>query len=205
MKQMQMKVNGWGGRRDGAGRKRVHSSGVSHRKRQRVTRHTPVHVNIRYNTRIRNQEFLLILKRAILSAQSKGMRFLHYSVHGNHLHFILEASSQKKFTSAMRSLTVSLAKGLGSEPVQLGRYHLHVLRTPAEVGNAVKYVVFNDLKHSGKKLIKVDSYSSAGRYLRIPHYKSVSELDVPKTWLMQNHLEKGNSEQRAKRTSSPSG
>ena len=37
-----------GGRRPGAGRKRIHSQGVSHLKRETVTRRTPQHINFKF-------------------------------------------------------------------------------------------------------------------------------------------------------------
>ncbi len=171
MKQLKLNVHTWGGKRPGAGRKRIHSPGVSHRKREKITRHTPVHINLRYETRIRNRDFLEILKRAILSAQSKGMRILHYSVQSNHLHFIVEANTNRTLTSGMRALTVTIAKGISTERVQIERYHLHVLRYPKEARNAVQYVVYNEKKHTGKMLI--DSYSSL---------RPVTGLDQPRSW-----------------------
>lgn len=186
MKQLQMNVNGsrWGGRREGAGRKRIHSTGVSHRKRERITRHTPVHITIKYSTRIRNKAFLEILKRAILSAQSKNLRIIHYSVQSDHIHFIIEANGNRKLTAGMRSLSVTLARGLNDEHVQVERYHLHVLRNPVEVKNAVRYVVFNEEKHSGKR--NIDSYSSVSRYLKLQFDLCITELDDPKSFLLSS-------------------
>lgn len=83
-------------------------------------------------------------------------------------------------------MTVTISKGLGQEQVQLERYHLHVLRTPTEVKNAVSYVVFNELRHSGKKLIKVDGYSSVGRYLKLTSDCCVTKLDQPRSWLLSS-------------------
>lgn len=182
MKQLDLKVNNWGGKRKGSGRKRIHSKGVSHRKRERVTRHTPTHVNIKYEASIKNKDFLRILKRAILNSRKKGLRILHYSVQLNHVHFILEADTREKFISGLRSLTVTIVRGMNRGAVQKERYHLHVLRCPKETKNAVKYVCFNEERHSGKR--SLDSFSSVGKLLNVKFDYCVTELDEGKSYLM---------------------
>ena len=82
------------------------------------------------------------------------------SVQSNHVHFILEADSNGILESGMRSLTVTLAKGINKGKVQLGRYHLHVLKTLRETKNNINYVLFNEQKHTGKKVVTMDAYSS---------------------------------------------
>ena len=94
----------------------------THRKRAKISRHTPSHVNMKYNASIRNKEFLRILKRAILNSRRKGLRILHYSVQSNHIHFIIEADNNKLLERGMRSLTVTMVKGINRGKVQLQRY-----------------------------------------------------------------------------------
>jgi REP element-mobilizing transposase RayT len=161
-KQMSLNLNRgtWGGRRTKCGRKRIHSRGVSHRTRESVNPKRPLHVNFKYRVSIRNKEVLKILKRALINSGAKGLRILHYSVQSNHMHFILEADNNKILETGMRSLTVTIAKGINKGKVQLERYHLHVLKTIRETKNAISYVLFNEQKHSGKKCIELDGYSS---------------------------------------------
>jgi REP element-mobilizing transposase RayT len=161
-KQMSLNLNRgtWGGRRTKCGRKRIHSRGVSHRTRESVNSKRPLHVNFKYRVSIRNKEVLKILKRALINSGAKGLRILHYSVQSNHMHFILEADNNKILETGMRSLTVTIAKGINKGKVQLERYHLHVLKTIRETKNAISYVLFNEQKHSGKKCIELDGYSS---------------------------------------------
>jgi hypothetical protein len=161
-KQMSLNLNRgtWGGRRTKCGRKRIHSRGVSHRTRESVNSKRPLHVNFKYRVSIRNKEVLKILKRALINSGAKGLRILHYSVQSNHMHFILEADNNKILETGMRSLTVTIAKGIKKGKVQLERYHLHVLKTIRETKNAISYVLFNEQKHSGKKCIELDGYSS---------------------------------------------
>jgi len=136
-----------GGKRSGSGRKRLHSKGVAHRTRETVTNRTPVHVNFKYKTHIRNKSCLKLLKRAIVNARGYGLRIIHFSMQHNHIHLILEPVSNEIMTSGMRSLTITFAKGLKAGKVQLERYHLHVLKTKREAINARNYVLFNKQKH----------------------------------------------------------
>ena len=136
-----------GGRRAGSGRRRIHSKGVSHRIRETVTQRTPVHVNFKFRTQIRNKACLKLLKRAIVNARGYGLKVIHFSMQHNHIHLILEPGSNEMLTLGMRSLTITFAKGLKIGKVQLERYHLHVLKTRREAVNARNYVLFNKQKH----------------------------------------------------------
>ena len=161
-KQLELNLNlgRHGGRRPGSGRKRIHSSGVSHRKRERVSSKTPLHINFKYKVQIKNKTCLKILKRAITNARSLGLRVIHFSLQTNHIHLILESQDNETMTKGMRSLTVTLAKGVGKGKIQLGRYHLHVLKSLRETKNAVNYVLFNEQKHSQRKVSRIDGFSS---------------------------------------------
>lgn len=150
----------WGGRRPGAGRKRIHSKGVAHRSRELVNHRFPLHINFKVSAFIRNKVCLRILKRAILNARQKGLRIRHYSLQSNHIHLIVEADDNSILESGMRSLTVTFAKGLRLGKVQKERYHLHVLKSLREVRNAVHYVWFNEEKHRKLKKAFVSPYSS---------------------------------------------
>ena len=55
---------------------------------------------------------------------------------------------------------MTTAKGIKKGKIQLERYHLHLLKTIRETKNAIHYVLFNEQKHSGKKRIELDRYSS---------------------------------------------
>ncbi len=73
MKQMKLNLQKgkWGGRRPWSGKNQIHSKGVAHREREKVTRRTPLHVNFRYRTVIRNKTTLKLLKRAIIREFAK--------------------------------------------------------------------------------------------------------------------------------------
>lgn len=150
----------FGGRRPGSGRKRIHSKGVSHRLREKVNVKTPVHINFRYKTHIRNKEALKVLKRALINSRKMGLRVIHCSMMTNHIHIIAEVENNRILTKGMRSLTVTFAKGLKKGRIQVQRYHLHVLRSVKETKNAISYVLFNQQKHAKKQYSVIDQYSS---------------------------------------------
>ncbi len=149
-----------GGRRPYSGRKRLHSTGVSHSSREQVRTHTPLHVNFKYKITVKNKEGLKALHKAIKNSRSHGLKIIHYSLQHNHVHLIIQAANNKLLTKGMRSLTITLAKKLDQGRIQIQRYHLHVLRSTREIKNAIHYVLFNERKHTGR--MTLDSYSTAG-------------------------------------------
>lgn len=181
MKQTSMKLNGQnhGGLREGAGRPRIHSKGVAHRVREKVTRQTPVHINFRFKTHIRNKSSLKLLKRAIANARSYGLRIVHFSMQSNHLHFIIEADNNDILTTGMRSLTITFAKGIGRGKVQVERYHLHVLKGLQETKNAINYVLLNKQKHEKGTCSTVDEYTSIyGMYSLMKTYAKLNKITL---------------------------
>ena len=148
-----------GGKRPGSGRKRIHSPGVAHRIRETLNRRTPLHINFRYRTHIRNKTTFRLLKRAILNGRRKGLRIIHYSFQKNHVHLIVEADSNQVLTKGMRAVTVTMAMGMKKGRIQTQRYHLHVLKSLRETKNAVRYVLFNEQKHE-KGNSRAGEYSS---------------------------------------------
>lgn len=148
---MSFQINRHGGYRKGAGRKRIHSRGVAQETREKVSHRVPLHVNFKYRMHVRNKETLKILKRSIQNARIQGLRILHYSFQSNHVHLIIEATSNEILTRGMRSLTNAMAKRIDRGRIQIQRYHLHVLRTFREAKNAIRYVLFNQQKHDSPR------------------------------------------------------
>ncbi|WP_408096125.1 transposase [Peredibacter sp. HCB2-198] len=190
-----------GGRRPGSGRKRIHSRGVAHRTREKVNGKTPLHINFRVKTSIRNKECLKILKKAIKNARSQGIRILHFSLESNHVHLIIEATSNQILTKGMRSFTITFAKGINKGRIQFERYHLHVLKTLRETRNAIHYVLFNHQKHTGLKTAYVSTYSSLGVIKNLKELAKemrmtvvlrgipdLNFLDDPRSWLAKKSL-----------------
>lgn len=164
MRKKQLELNLYqgrhGGRRPGAGRKRLHSKGVSHRTRETVTHRNPLHINFKYKVQIRNKTCLKILKRAVINARKHGLGVIHFSLQSNHVHLIVEATDNETLTRGMRSLTVTFVKRLKRGKIQLSRYHLHVLKTIQESKNAINYVLFNQQSHEVQRFSKIDGYCS---------------------------------------------
>src|SRR3954469_9515540 len=85
----------WGGRREGAGRKR--GNRVSHHPRPRFEKPAAVHVTTRMRSHVRNRRTLRghrLIRGFLEKAVGKfGLRVIEYAVLGNHVHFIVEADS----------------------------------------------------------------------------------------------------------------
>jgi REP element-mobilizing transposase RayT len=157
----------WGGARRGAGRKRrvgdlgePRRAQVPHRARQDVSRHHPVHVTLRMLERVWNLRSLRSF--AIFDAAVRGVatrpdfRVVHFSVQRNHVHLVVEAAGSRALANGVRALSIRLARGMNAlmgtrGPLLDGRYHAHVLRTPAEVRNALRYVIGNHASHAARR------------------------------------------------------
>lgn len=92
---------------------------------------------------------------------------------GDHLHFIVEADGNRALSEGMQGLTVRLAKGLNRIMSRHGkvfadRFHAHVLETPAEVRNALAYVLLNHRSHVARigapAPASLDRFSSAATF-----------------------------------------
>ncbi|HET7787942.1 MAG TPA: transposase [Myxococcales bacterium] len=95
-----------------------------------------------------------IVEDALRTARERfGVRIIHYSIQGNHLHLIVEAESVEALSRAMQGLSIRLAKRLNALIDRHGgvfadRYHAHPLKTPRETRRAVRYVLTNHRHHT---------------------------------------------------------
>ncbi len=138
-----------------------------------------------YNLRSR-RAFSVVGRAIATSAERFGMRIVRFSVQGNHVHLIVEATATGSLSRAMQGFSIRVAKGLNAMMKKRGRvladrYHARPLRTPTEVRRAVAYVRDNARKHAaeyGKPLPMkyVDEYSSEGAPVA---------LTRPHTWLLR--------------------
>lgn len=161
----------WGGKRRGAGRKPDRTlSRVSHSMRERVTRHTPVHLTLRFvdglpNMRTRERHRCVV--DCLIRASRETFRVVEYVLLSNHMHLIVESASERALSDGMQALCVRIARAVNRAlrrrgPVFADRYHVHVLRTPRETNHAVAYVRRNAAKHGVMRIDERDHYSSAG-------------------------------------------
>jgi putative transposase len=148
----------WGGRRRGAGRKPADGkkARAAHRRRPAIVKGGPMHVTLRLCDgvpRLRRRRGYQMVRRAmVLANRFDGAWICEVSIQQNHLHLIAEAASQKALTKMVRSLEISLAKRINGarrrcEAVFGDRYNVVSLKTPAQVRNALAYVLGNWRRH----------------------------------------------------------
>lgn len=155
-----------GGWRKNSGRPRLKSKGVSHGKRETVSPNTPLHINFKYSTFIQTDKVLSIMQKACFNALKFEFEVCYYSIQSNHIHLIAEAKDKDSLMKGMRSITNTMVKRIGKGSIQIDRYHLHVLKSPKETYHALKYVINNEEKHTGKKNHKfTNTYSSSESWL----------------------------------------
>jgi len=155
-----------GGFRKGAGRPK--SDFLTHKTRETITGKHPLHITFKIKAglpSLRQKRFYQAFKKSVLKAQNKGLRLLQFSILSNHVHMIVEISDNKTLHAALKSLNTAFAKRVNFLVNRIGavlreRFHLHILRTPQEYKNALKYVLLNFAKHDGKNF-EIDLYSSA--------------------------------------------
>lgn len=200
----------WGGKRAGAGRPRkpeakrrfvAHAARPAHKKRY------PVHVTLRarkglpsFRTQRVQQMLEAVLAKQPLRRYGSDFQVVHFSIQSNHLHVIVEATDKRTLRSGVSGLVIAFAKRLNKLLERLtgkvwgDRYHARTLHTPAEVRNALVYVLQNFKKHGatthGGPI--VDHQSSAPRFdgFSMPVVSMPTRSRVPwqprrpRTWLL---------------------
>jgi REP element-mobilizing transposase RayT len=200
MVQLELPARGRGGRRKGAGRPKLKNAGVSHLRRAQFPGRFPLHVTLEIRKDVgslRTDKRFARIKRAFRYGCDRfGMRLVEFSVQGNHVHLIVEAKDRRALSRGMQGLAIRLAKGINKASNRKGqifsdRYHARILRTPAEVKNAIHYVRKNWHKHqrqSGRWSHDwyVDPYSSMSGEAcwYVDEYGGALVVARPKSWLL---------------------
>ncbi len=200
-KQLEFKrIKGWGGKRRGAGR--PNKTGlVSHGKRPSVNFKNPPHLTMRLKkdaVNLRTRALLKEFKKCGKRAKEFGLYVNHFSLLSNHIHMIVEAKDNQSLSRGMKSLCGRFGRIVGNgKSVFAGRFHLHQLKNPRAMRNALEYVLLNKSKHEDL-LGYVDNFSSGaffdgwkwlagnnpllrdliGRRIELP-----DELSVSRSWL----------------------
>ena len=129
--------------------------------------------------------------------ESGVFRLVHYSIQNDHLHLIVEAKDRTSLSRGIQGLAVRVAKGLNrlwerKGKVFADRYHDHILRTPREVKNALRYVLNNSrMAFWLKKRQRPDPYSSGAwfdgwrDYDYDGHLGRAGPIARARTWLLQ--------------------
>ncbi len=176
-------------------------AGVSHLRREELTRHHAVHVTLRTLNgvpQMRRQRAVALIENAFRQARIRfGMRIVHYSIQGNHLHLIVEAEDRESLAKGMQGLAIRLAKALNRVFVRAGqvwadRYHSHVLKTRREAANALRYVLGNFARHArqwGAAAAPFADIFSSLRFLGLA--APDAPVAAPSTWLLRKGWQSG--------------
>ena len=119
----------------------------------------------------------------------RGFRLVHFSIQGNHIHLIVEASDEVRLARGLQGLAVRIARGLNKLMGRVGkvfadRYHAHVLRSPAEVARAVAYVLGNFFVHALRRGERVDA-TVTDEFTSAASWRMEAPLVAPpQTWLL---------------------
>jgi putative transposase len=155
MRQLELTIRSWGGRRRGAGRKPAPGRrAVPHRRRIVHDRRCPAHVTLRATAGLpsfRDEPFGAI-RSALRAASTAQFRVLEFSVQADHLHLLVEADEPTVFERGIQGLAIRVAKAVNRALGRAGRvwddrYRARMLRTPRETRNALVYVLNNWRKH----------------------------------------------------------
>jgi len=153
------RLTGHGGWRPGAGRPRGRKK-RDHAARERFAARFPQHVTLRiveHVPSLRRERALRVVRHAIEAGGHRDeFRVVHFSVQGNHIHLLCEASGAVALSRGMQGLAVRLARRLNPMLGRTGklfaeRYHARTLRTPREVRNVISYVLLNARRHAAER------------------------------------------------------
>ncbi|MBK8100271.1 MAG: transposase [Planctomycetes bacterium] len=200
-----------GGRRAGAGRKpNGAEAGVDHRTRAALAPRFPVHVTVKLRAglpRLRRRDEYAALRAAFVAgcrgsaAAAGAFRLCHYAVLNDHLHLIVEAKDRLTLSRGLQGLLIRIARKLNKLWSRKGkvfadRYHDHILKSPRETRNALRYVLQNARHHAAKGRMvdasaPIDTFTSAPWFdgfrqtIRIRGLEAiVRPITAARTWLL---------------------
>jgi putative transposase len=186
----------WGGRRKGAGRKRMpgHRPAVPHQSRPRHVSAHPVHVTMRAVDAVRclrSPRAFPAVRRALATASRGDFRIIEFSVQNDHVHLIAEADDGRALASGARGLAIRLARAVNRAlgrrgRVWDGRYHARALTTPRAVRHALIYVLMNFRKHLNA-VTGIDPCSSAAWFAGWRTSSRIRDAGPPASHLARAH------------------
>jgi REP element-mobilizing transposase RayT len=147
-------------------------------------------------------EILGCFRRAAADARrTPTFRVVHFSIQPDHLHLIVEGTSKVALGRGLQGLTSRLARRINARLGRHGavfadRYFGRSLATPAEVRNAIVYVLTNAAKHAepipdlGTAPVRgLDPCSSAcwfdGWLVAPPYQPTAAPVASAHTWLLR--------------------
>jgi hypothetical protein len=148
---------------------------------------------------LRTVDLVRALERSFAAARDRGdFRLVHYTLQSTHAHLLIEATDANALGRGMKAVGARIARAFNRTFGRRGRvlaerFHLHVLRTPREVRNALAYVLLN-ARHHARRLwsaMRIDPASS-GRFFDgwrresavVGRGGGVVPVVSPRTWLL---------------------
>jgi REP element-mobilizing transposase RayT len=216
--QQEMTFKTHGGKRAGAGRPpKAKRSSERHERRPTHDRRHPVHITIRVADDIsglrKRDMYMAIRESTITTAKREDFHIVHFTIQGNHIHLIVEATNKLTITRGMQGFQISASKHINGVMTERSgtrrtgqvfpdRYHSRALTTPREVRNAIAYVLNNWRRHgedraSFARTWKVDPFSNG---IDFPGWKELDDSPfsyrppatykplitwLPTTWLLR--------------------
>jgi REP element-mobilizing transposase RayT len=149
---------------------------------------------------LRSAKLVAELERSWREVCDRGrFRLVQYSIQNDHVHLIVEASSARDLACGLKSITARFARAVNrvwhrAGAVLADRCHVHVLKTPREVRNAIAYCLLNARRHLAKagrplpRTARIDPASS-GRWFggwrtAAPPVRDPPAVASPRTWLL---------------------
>jgi hypothetical protein len=124
-----MNTTGWGGKREGAGRKRKDGRigpTVPHVPRPTLRRGVPAHVVWRVEPDVwdlRDRRCADVIEQAIAAGDARfGVRIVGHELERDRLHLVIEAADPRGFESTMQGLGIRLARQLNRLMGRKGKF-----------------------------------------------------------------------------------
>jgi putative transposase len=199
-----------GGRRPGAGRKRLGRKRVAHTRRPDISRHTPAHITLRVLDdvgRLRRRDAFKIVRGVMIEHLGRAdARIIDLSIQGNHIHVVCEAVDRRALSSEMHDFKIAVARRINRIRRRKGtvfsdRYHEEILRSPTQTRRCLAYVLNNWRRHGEDKLSNrvVDPYAT-GMWFRgwreashvvVPPRLELLPRREPESWLLREGWTRG--------------
>jgi hypothetical protein len=193
----------WGGARPGAGRRPGPVRRDPHQRREPLASRHPCHVTLKVAWDVpplRSARLVAELERSWREAcERERFRLVHYSILNDHVHMIVEAANAGALACGLKAIAARFARAVNRVFHRVGRVlvdrcHVHVLRAPREVRNAIAYVLLNARRHLAKRGLAVPRAAgidpaSSGRWFQgwrsaPPPAHDPPAVAAPRTWLL---------------------
>jgi REP element-mobilizing transposase RayT len=192
-----------------AGRKpKGDKAGAPHKRRAEIDSRLPLHVVLRVASAVawlRTPKAYRAVRAALVTVLDRADRFriVHFSVQGNHLHLLCEASDRIALARGLQGFQISAAKHLNRECSRQGqvfpdRYFAEPIDSVRQIRHTLNYVLNNWRKHrqdGGYSLFdgRIDPYSSGVWFagwkertlpVAVPENYEAPRVSAAQTWYL---------------------